>query len=327
MALTKLAELRARRALSAAGLATEPDVSLTRVESVTNEVWSHGDVLVRVSGAVGTRLRREADLARHLPAALRYPTILAVGEDGGVDWLVLERAPGVPLVRCWPGMTERERRSAVEQLAVAVRALHETPAPPDLVEPVASPHILRAGAHAVAPLLAALDRAAGLAHVDPGVIAQAVGFVRALAPALDPFTSTTLIHGDLHFQNVLWDGSELTAVLDLEFARAAPPDLDLDVFLRFCSLPFLFVPEGREAEARAELYASVPFWFRDAYPAVFEHPRLLDRLRVYAVAFDVWSLLAGPPQQSIRGLTQYHPYRRLVATLRGQSHLDLLNRD
>ena len=45
-------------------------------------------------------------------------------------------------------------------------------------------------------------------------------YVRANRSALDPFEATTLIHGDLHFQNVLWDGRNVTALLDLEFARA-----------------------------------------------------------------------------------------------------------
>ena len=326
MQVTKLAELRARRALAAAGLAVEDGTELTRVESATNEVWAHGDVLVRVSGGIGTRLRREAMLAGYLPAAVRYPAILAVGDEAGIDWLVMERAPGEPLVRCWPKMTELERDTAVMQLAGALRALHETPAPIDLPEAHRTPHALRLGRHALAPLVAALERAAGLAYVDRRAIDETIGFVRALAPSLEPFTSTTLIHGDLHFQNVLWDGTSITAVLDLEFARAAPPDLDLDVFLRFCAMPFLYVPVGRESDARPEEYEVVPFWFREGYPELFASPHLLDRLRIYAVAFDVKDLLANPPQVAASQLTRHHPYRRLLATVRGHGHLDLLDR-
>jgi hypothetical protein len=147
-----------------------------------------------------------------------------------------------------------------------------------------------------------------------------------LRSALDPFDSPTLVHGDLHFQNVLWDtaAGAVSAVLDLEFSRAAPPDLDLDVFLRFSAYPHLFVPIGREAEARPEAYADVPYWFRDAYPDLFGHPRLLDRLRLYAVAFDVRDLLDNPPTKRVADLARTHPYHRLLSTLRGQSHLDVL---
>lgn len=324
MAMTRLAELRARRALAAAR--HDPDAPLHAVESVTNEVWSAGDAVVRVNRRIHPRLRREAELAPHLPAALKYPELLAVGTENGADWLVLRRVPGLPLVRCWPGLTTDERKRAVAQLADAVAALHDTPAPLDIPLAEGVPQLLQPGPRATDPLLAGLQRAADLAHVDRIALNEASTWVRALRSALDPFDSPTLIHGDLHFQNVLWDTERgaISAVLDLEFSRAAPPDLDLDVFLRFCAYPHLFVPVGREAEASAEAYGDVPYWFRDAYPDLFAHPRLLDRLRLYSVAFDVRDLLDNPPTKRVADLARTHPYHRLLSTLRGQSHLDVL---
>jgi len=319
----RLGELRARRALADAGL--DPDRPLEPLESVTNEVWGAGDVVVRLNRRTHPRLAREAAVAAALSPDVRYPAVLASGSEAGEDWLVLARAPGTPLVRCWPSMPTNQRRAAIDQVAAAVRAVHETAAPPDL-PPAAgdAPQLLQPGSRATEPVCAALERASSLPHVDAAALTDAIDWVRTLRSALDPFEAPTLIHGDLHFQNVLWDGAEVTALLDLEFARPAPADLDLDVFLRFCCLPFLFVPEGREGEARIEDYADVPFWFRDAYPALFAHPRVFDRLRVYAVAFDARELLANPPTRPANELTRHHPYRRLLATLRGAGHLDLL---
>lgn len=319
----RLGELRARRALASAGL--DADRALTPIESATNEVWAADDVVVRLNRRTHPRLRREAAIAAVLPPAVRYPDVVGSSVEAGDDWLVLRRMPGTPLVRCWPRLTLHERRRAVVEVAGALRALHATPAPPTLPpagEP--PPQLLQPGPLATDPVCAALERAAELPHVDPGAMADAVGWVRTMRNALDPFESATLVHGDLHFQNVLWDGDRMTALLDLEFARAAPLDLDLDVLLRFCCLPFLFVPEGREAEARADDYADVPFWFRDTYPELFAHRRALDRLRLYAVGFDVRDLLANPPTRPWGQLTRHHPYRRLLATLRGSGHLDLL---
>lgn len=318
----RLGELRARRALAGAGL--DPDRALVPLESVTNEVWAAGDVVVRLNRRTVPRLRREAAVAHALPPEVKYPAVIASGVEAGEDWLVLRRAAGAPLVRCWPTLSVAERRRAVVQVAAALRALHGTTAPPDLPTAGDPPQLLQPGAHATDPLCAALERAADLPYVDRGALVDAVGWVRTMRSALDPFEAPTLVHGDLHFQNVLWDGTEVSALLDLEFARPAPPDVDLDVFLRFCCLPFLFVPEGREDEARPEDYADVPFWFRDEYPEPFRHPRNLDRLRLYAVAFDVGDLLANPPTRPSRELTRHHPYRRLLATLDGSGHLDLL---
>lgn len=317
-----LGVLRAKRALAAAGLDT--DRALTPVESATNEVWAAGDVIVRLNRRMDPRLRREAMIAAALPPAVRYPDIVASGSDAGEDWLVLRRMAGTPLVRCWPALSPRERRRAVDQIVGALRALHRTPAPPGLPPPTESPQLVQPGLYATEPICAALERAASLPHVDPGAMHDAMAWVKLTRDALDPFDASTLVHGDLHFQNVLWDGEEVTALLDLEFARPAPPDLDLDVLLRFCVVPFLFVPESREHEARPEDYADVPFWVRDSYPELFAHPRTLDRLRLYAVGFDVRDLLANPPTRPIGELTRHHPYRRLLATMNGAGHLDLL---
>lgn len=317
----RLGELRARRALAAAGL--DPERALTPVESATNEVWDAGEVVVRLNRRTHPRLRREAQVAAALPPAVRYPKVVASGIEAGNDWLVLEKASGTPLVRCWPDLPAVDRRRAVGEIAVALRAVHSTVAPPEL--PAAEvPQLLATGLRATDPVCAALEAASELEHVDGAAMADAVGWVRTMRTALDPFDAPTLVHGDLHFQNVLWDGRHVTALLDFEFARAAPADLDLDVFLRFCCLPFLFVPEGREAEAKVDDYADVPFWLRDEYPELFAHRRAFDRLRLYSVGFDVRDLLANPPTRPAKELTRHHPYRRLLATLRGTGHLDLL---
>jgi aminoglycoside phosphotransferase (APT) family kinase protein len=320
-ASNRFGELRARRALAAAGL--DPDLPLIPVDSATNEVWAAGDVIIRLNRRTYPRLRREAQVAAALPPAVRYPPVVASGVEAGNDWLVLRRVAGTPLVRCWPHLAASDRRRAVHEVAVALRAVHSTVAPEDLA-PAEAPQLLDTGLRATDPVCAALERAATLPYVDAGAMADAVGWVRTMRSALDPFDAPTLVHGDLHFQNVLWDGQRVTALLDFEYARPAPADLDLDVFLRFCCMPFLFVPEGREGEARVEDYVDVPFWLRDDYPELFAHRRAFDRLRVYSVGFDVRYLLANPPTRPAKELTRHHPYRRLLATLRGSGHLDLL---
>jgi aminoglycoside phosphotransferase (APT) family kinase protein len=324
MSQNRLAELRARRALATAQIGvTGP---LVPIESVTNEVWAAGDVVVRLNRRLHSRLRREAELADLLPASVRYPRILAVAEDGGADWVALERVPGTPLVQCWPRLSREERRRAVSELAEVLRALHGTEIPAGLDGADDPPQLLQPGPRATDPLLEGIDRAEGLEFVDRGVLAELRGFVRARRSVLDPFESTRMIHGDLHFQNVLWDGHDVTALLDLEFARAAPADLDLDVFLRFCAYPELFVPERREAEALREHYDEVPGWLRADYPDLFAHPDLADRLRIYSISFDLKALLASPPRGPLPSLTHRHPYRRLMATVRHGSHVDRLPR-
>jgi scyllo-inosamine 4-kinase len=320
----RLAELRARRALADAGFDVHGHLRL--VESVTNEVWETNDVVLRVNRRLHSRLRREAEIASLLPPDVPYPTVIEVGGGSGQDWVVLDRIPGTPLVRAWPTMDRADRHRAVAELAGKLRSLHATRVPRELADISDPPQLLVPGPRAVDPVLQALDRVETLEFVDRALIGDVRAYVRSTRAVLDPFESDHLIHGDLHFQNLLWDGQHITAMLDLEFARAAPPDLDLDVFLRFCAYPALFVPVGREHEARRQDYDEVPGWLADAYPELFDHPALVDRLRIYAIAFDLKHVLAEPPRGPLGSLTLQHPYRRLIATVRRESYLERLPR-
>ena len=321
---TGLGRARALAALQAIGA---PAAGLVRADSVTNEVWLTDDLVVRVNRDASLRLHREAVLSQVLPEEVGYPQLIQHGGEAGSDWLVAMRLPGVPLSRAWPELSPTARRDAVHQIADRLKAVHRTPCPrldglhdvPQLLDPAPS------GGQAVQRLQNAIARASALPNVDPTVMADASRMVADLAPSLDPFDAGTIVHGDLTFENILWDGAEVTALLDFEYARPGPPDLDLDVLLRFCALPHLHVAPDYEHLTRAEDYAEVPWWLAEEYPELFSHPRQLDRVRLYSIAWDVRELLAFPPQEPLTRLHKHHPYQRLSQALRGTHYLDRFN--
>ena len=316
-----LAELRARTALRAAGL--DPRVPLTRASSVTNEVWLTPTHVVRVNRGRDRRLAREARVAEVLPASVGYPRVHALGGRPGEDWLVLERVPGAPLARVWPRLGRRERQRAIVEVAHRLRALHDTPAPEDLPPVAGAPQLLEAGTgDATAPLRAALLDLAHRPHVEPLLVQEALELVAASADALEPFDSPTLVHGDLTFENVLWHEGEVTAILDVEWSRPSPLDVDLDIILRCCAHPQLHVAPDLEAVTRPEDYAEVPTWLADAYPRLFSSPRALERLRLFALAYEVRSLVADPPRLPVDRLDPLHAYHRFARLVRGESYLD-----
>jgi len=319
-----LALARARLALSSAGL--DPQEPIERVSSVTNEVWLSPRYAVRVNRRMDGRLRREALLGPQLPPEIGYPDVVACGSGGGIDWLVVRRRPGIVLSRAWPDLSLDARRSAIAQLARKLRVLHQTVFPKDVPPLDSAPLIDPRATRCVDPLLRALQHAARLPHVDPAVLADAGTFVQTHAAVLEPCREKTVIHGDLTFENVLWDpaSSSVSAILDFEWSRAAPADVDLDVLLRFCAYPALHVAEDYEAVTRAEDYSAVPWWLGEEYPALFERPSQLERMKLYALAFDVRELLQFPPKVDVKALPEAHPYHRIRRMLRGFSHLDRL---
>lgn len=318
-------ELRARRALKDAGL--DANVALQPASSVTNEVWLSADHAIRVNRQPDQRLLRESGLSHFLPEGVGYPFVVAHGGDLGADWLVVERLPGQPLSRCWPHLSDDERRRAVSELADRLRLVHATPCPrlrnlnqvPQLLDPGPD------GMTATARLRGALSEAGRLAYVNPSLTDELLSMVTLTADAIEPFHASTLVHGDLTFENVLWDGEHVCALLDFEWARPGPPDLDLDVFLRFSAFPQHHVAADYEAQTRPEDYTDLPWWLAESYPELFRHPRAFERTRIYSIAWDVQELLSFPPPGPARDLHEHHPYRRLCRTVDGTSHLDVLN--
>lgn len=318
---TALAELRARTALRAAGL--DPRAPLHRASSVTNEVWMTDTHVVRVNRSHDSRLAREAAIAAALPPEVGYPRVVAHGKRRGEDWIVVVRVPGTPLAHHWPRLTPIERHSAVTQLAARLRALHDTPAPADLLPVHGAPQLLEVNVDdPTVGLVEALERLGRYEHVDPLLAREAAEMVIRMAPALDPFVAPTLVHGDLTFENVLWHEGEVTAILDIEWARPGPRDIDLDIILRCCAYPQLHVAERFEADTRAEDYADVPAWLEEVYSRLFAYPRLGERLRVFAIAYEVRELLAYPPTAPVEKLNPLHAYHRLSRVVRGKSYLD-----
>jgi len=322
---TTLAEVRARRALRSAGL--DPTVPLARASSVTNEVWLSPTHAVRVNRHPNNRLYREALVADVLPPEVGYPIVVAHGGGRSEDWLVTERVRGEPLAHEWPSLSESERERAVGQLAGRLAALHRTIAPEDLPPVEHAPQLLEVGARdPTGPVLAALHDAMHLDHVDPVMLIDATELVTELAPTLMPFEARTLVHGDVTFENVLWHDGEVTALLDVEWARAGPRDLDLDILLRCAAYPHLHVGDAFVARTRAEDYVNVPWWLAECYPSLFDYPRQIDRVRIYSIAYDVSDLLASPPQASPRHLEDLHAYHRLQRVVERKSYLDTLGR-
>jgi hypothetical protein len=298
-------------------------VPLERASSVTNEVWLSPDYVIRVNRQPNQRLRREADLGPMLPDDVGYPEIIAYGGQLGADWLIVRREPGTVLSRAWPTMSLDERRDAIRQFAAILRRLHAVPKP-SLLPEIETPQLLAPIGRPTDPLLAALDRAKDLQYIDRLSIQNLRDLVIDTGSVIEPFDCSHLVHGDLHFENVLWDGSRITALLDFEWAHGAPADVELDIFLRFCAYPFLHVAEDYEHLTRSEDYAPIPYWLAEDYPELFAHPNLFERARLYCIAYDVRELLMFPPVRPPRELSKYHPYNRLESTLRGQSHLDHL---
>ncbi|MEZ4429120.1 MAG: phosphotransferase [Nannocystaceae bacterium] len=285
-----------------------------RAASQANETWLGDGFALRVNfrGDLG-RLKREAELAAQLPVSARYPGVLTCGDDGVIEWLLSRRVAGVALAHAWTDLEDRQRAQAIRDLADALRALHGVDARALAGDrELAPPHVLP-----LAPLVELIEKLADRRLLPLELAAALRRHVEGRWDAFDE-GNVGLVHGDPHLENVLWDGAQVSAVLDLEWARRSYLECDLETLLSFFDHPRLFVAVEHEPRARAEDYAEAPAWLCDRYPELFAHPRLADRLGILHLSRTLTIVDESPSPAAVSPLR----LAQLRAVLSGSSFLD-----
>lgn len=271
-------------------------------ESWSNDTWLTDRSVLRVCWRGDRqRLIREGMLLESLPASVPHATVLAAGRTEGLTWMVVRRLPGQRLDLLWPRLSGSQRRDAVVSLAGALKALHGwTPPsvvraalrPTALVPAVVPDDIVGAG---IMPL--PVPRVFSLLdwlEEQPGMDRHLAGQVRMRIGELGPLVSDAefddglVVHGDAHLANVLWHHGRLAALLDLEWARLGPPDLEFEAICR----------DDPDIQPRASPYAApasdVPVlaWLRAGYPELFGREHITERVWLYDLCFQVRQLCA-----------------------------------
>jgi hypothetical protein len=163
--------------------------------------------------------------------------------------------------------------------------------------------------------LALAPHVADLPHVDAGLVSETTATLAELAPLAPPLddpTATGLTHGDLHLNNFWWTGTpatgRLSALLDLEWARFAPPWVDLE---RLALNAHTELTTGADTGTNSRPYLNLIADLRTHYPEPFATDRLPARLRYYAMAQILRQVLVEPPDAPEPELDPDHPLRIL----------------
>lgn len=268
--------------LSGAGF--DPDQPLRHVVRPTTDLWIGEAIVVKLARTAPERLRRELAIADRVAPQVKYPEILARGET----WAITQRAGGDELGRAWGTMTPRDRERAIRQLADMLDALHATETT-EIEDTIAGPHAVTR-----ADLMATAERAAHEVGNDMVLIYEVLAFIRERWDAAFAEPHDVLIHGDPHLENVLWDGKDITAVLDLEWARRGWRECDLEILLAVASHPALFAAEDYAASIVAGDYRAIPDWLRSAKPSWFAHAFVAERIALMFASRTLGHLVDQP---------------------------------
>jgi aminoglycoside phosphotransferase (APT) family kinase protein len=280
------------------------------VPSNNNDVWRLPSGYLRVAwrGDRG-RLAREAAVLGALAGTVPVPEVLGLGGDERLAWSLTRALPGAPLAELCTWPAPPGLRGLARQAAGLLRALHSWPVPAELAgtlrRPVADPDPLRrAGAELVllppAAALGLIPEAGRLPFVDRGVLDAAAARLRELGDLAGD--GDVLLHGDFYLSNVLAHGGQVSGLIDLEFCRTGPPDLELISVVRALDM------ETRAGVPRPPLLA----WLAQDYPGLFAAADLDNRLWAYAIAYTIRHVIFWPPDRpEDGGLDPAHPLHTL----------------
>jgi aminoglycoside phosphotransferase (APT) family kinase protein len=285
-------------------------------ETTSNDTWLLSDeIVLRVCyrGDVD-RFIREAELAAALPDSVPGPQVLDYGRDQFLSWIVLKRVHSTSLWEAWGRQSETVLRSYVAQLAEILRSLHEWQPPAQLLAryaaaalsdtetdptviandltPLSVHHLNRLIEHAYERPYSdrdVLDRiAARLAEVAGGLVFD---------PAED-----VVLHGDYTPGNFLIQDGRVVTLLDFEWSRRGPRDIEL-------ALPGYWAwLDGQEPGSGRPRFLP---WLAEFYPELFDVPDLEQRQWFYRTGFALSGLIHLPAYAPEAYLAPGHGLRQL----------------
>jgi aminoglycoside phosphotransferase (APT) family kinase protein len=297
------------------------DATPIPLPSDSNDVWKIGDLVLRICWRGDrSRLQREALLLEHLPSEVPHARLADSGLIDDLAWTLTHWVPGTTLSDTWVTFDRAQQRIAAEQFGHALHALHAWEPPPQIRAALAShtdqldtSDVIGA---ALNPLpvdraLRLIEPATHLENIDQHLIDQLEEELKRLRP-IDPLSNPSegvVVHGDASLNNVVWDGTQFAALLDFEWVRLGPPDLEIQPLLVF--------------DDAATLIRTVI----EAYPAIAAHPQFAERLWLYDLSATLRDLLVKSPLPATSDLPLWHPKKRLPIVLAGPGYIEtLLNR-
>ncbi|MDN5725205.1 MAG: phosphotransferase [Propionibacteriales bacterium] len=312
------------RTLVAAGLPTTGRFG--RKAGWVSRVWVGDEYVVRLNSNDQFRdaYRHEAQVVALLGDS-EVPHARPVANGHGPDgpWYISERLPGQTLYAAWPAADPRTRRSIIECLGTALRALHRVPVPADLLPPWLANALSGQAWPAFHPpvvnaTLQQVEAARRLPEHDRRLLTDVADWIKERLP-LFAADLPVLVHGDLHGSNVIVDQGRVTGIIDFAEALAQPSDAELDTILRWCARAREYPPTPDEQGLDEAILTDVPGWLHGAYPELFEREHLRERLNFYDMYVEL-ALHAHHPDPDVRQGAQ----DRITALLSGRNHLDAL---
>lgn len=182
-------------------------------------------------------------------SGIPVPEVVALGFSGDIspyDYLIMTRLPGRPLIEVWPELDKRQRKRTANSIGVYLAQIHtytfnrfgylsrlESDGYSCWYDFVYDYFSHYAG------------RVETMGIIESGILKRIQRLLETSRSLLEQITLGALLHSDFHFKHILYQGGEITGILDFEMALSGDPAWEFVVEDRWpqqCpgSLPWLF---------------------------------------------------------------------------------------
>ena len=265
-----------------------PEVKPVRFPSgVINRVYDLGNCVIKIEGsdltnfAKGVLKFQPAVIGQLVALGAKVPRILDYSEFEGRPYILMEKAVGQNLIYDWLRFNLKEKENFIAQVCEQLQIFHS----------------LKFDSYSIPiyqgkkfdNLKAALTNVVNFADIDKIKLKKDYredlefleDFFAQNISLLDEKDPSVLIHNDIHLENIFHKGNEVTAIIDFDWATAAPRYYELwkiaDVFYD----PKKYGEEGLESIYQGYRMTEEFKFIKKHYLKLFETPDLLTKIRLF----------------------------------------------
>ena len=234
----------------------------------TNTIYRVGDYIVRIctSNSNEKRFKREIDFYQTNNNNTNIPTLFASDISKEIVpyyYQVINRINGNTLYEVWYKISDDERKQIVLNIISILKSIHKR-----VQEETNFKEFIK-------------ERLISLLR-DCDINNDIYNSLLILCDKYFADNNIYQIHGDLHFDNFIYDKNKLT-LLDFERTMTAPLDYEFRILNRYNSMPWLWASGDTDMKTVESDYQDLMPMIIDNYPGLKSIPYLIERLTIYEI--------------------------------------------
>lgn len=188
---------------------------------------------------------------KYIPRLYNY----YISDNKDYSYEIIEKVEGVTLYNVWHTLSLEERKDVLKLVVDMMKSIHKTKG-----------EVYNFALYIKNKLNNEMNE---VSNLFDGVVLDKFNNIIKNIDRYFIDNDYRLVHGDLHFDNILIDSNNNIKVIDFERSLSAPIDYELDIFLRMCYNPIKYASLEEEKYVNNNDYKDIPKYLKEYYPEIF----------------------------------------------------------